>query len=82
MVKPQCYSKLPIRTRNDQKVKIAFFNSPEYKMHKIKRFFFLGGGGGVNTKRAVKISADTLVLRTHDNFSPHLTNIFIIHHKQ
>ena len=38
-------------------------------MHKIKRFF------SVNTKRAVKISADTLVLRTHDNidFSLHLT---------
>ena len=64
MVKFQCYSKLPNRTRNDQKVKFAFFNSPEYKMHKIKRFF-----------RAVKISADTLVLRTHDNidFSPRLT---------
>ena len=30
-------------------------------MHKIKRFF------SGNTKRAVKISADTLVLRTHDN---------------
>ena len=70
MVKIQCYWKLPNRTRNDQKVKFAFFNSPEYKMHKIKRFFFL-----VNTKRAVKISADSLVLRTHDNidFSPHLT---------
>ena len=38
-------------------------------MHEIKRFFL------VNTKRAVKISADTLVLGTHDNidFSPHLT---------
>ena len=69
MVKTQCYSKLPNLTRNDQKVKFAFFNSPEYKMHKIKRFFSL------NTKRAVKISADTLVLRTHNNidFSPHLT---------
>ena len=29
-------------------------------MHKIKRFF------SVNTKRALKISADTLVLRIHD----------------
>ena len=69
MVKTQCYSKLPNRTRNDQKVKFAFFNSPEYKMHKIKRFI------SVNTKRGVKISADTLMLRTHDNidFSPHLT---------
>ena len=69
MVKTQCYSKLPNRTRNDQKVKFAFFYSPEYKMHKLKDFFL------VNTKRAVKISADTLVLRTHDNidFSPHLT---------
>ena len=69
MVKTQCYSKLPNRTRNDQKVKLAFFTSPEYKMYTIKRFF------SVNTKRAVKISADTLVLRTHDNidFSPHLT---------
>ena len=71
MVKTQCYSKLPNRTRNNQKVKFAFFNSPEYKMHKIKRFF------SVNTKRVVKISADTLVLGlcTHDNidFSPHLT---------
>ena len=68
MVKTQWYSKLPNRTRNDQKVKFAFFNSPEYKMHEIKRFF------SVNTKRAVTISADTLVLRTHDNidFSPHL----------
>ena len=65
MVKTQCYSKLPNRTRNDQKVKFAFFNSPEYKMHKIKIFFF----------GKVKISADTLVLRTHDNvdFLPHLT---------
>ena len=69
MVKTQCYSKLPNRIRNDQKVKFAFFNSPEYKMHKIKRFF------SVNTKSEVKISADTLVLRAHDNidFSPHLT---------
>ena len=69
MVKTQCYSKLPNRKRNDQKVKFAFFNSPEFKMHKIKIFF------SVNTKREVKISADTLVLRTHDNidFSPHLT---------
>ena len=69
MATTQCYSKLPNRTRNDQKVKFAFCNSPEYKMHKIKRFFL------VNTKRAVKISADTLVLRTHDNidFLPHLT---------
>ena len=69
MVKSQYYSKLPNRTRNDQKVKFAFFISPEYKMHKIKRFF------SVNTKREVKISADTLVLCTHDNidFSPHLT---------
>ena len=68
MVKSQCYSKLPNRTRNHQKVKFAFFNSPEHKMYKIKRFFL------VNTKRAVKISADTLVLRTRDNivFSPHL----------
>ena len=40
MVNSQCYSKLPNRTKNDQKVKFAFFNSPEYKMHKIKRFFF------------------------------------------
>ena len=49
-------------------VKFAFLNSPEYKMYKIKRFSL------VNTKRAVKISADTLVLRTRDNivFSPHL----------
>ena len=70
MMKTQCYSKLPNRTRNDQKVKFAFINFPEYNMHGIKRVFFL-----VNTKRAVKISADTLVLRTHDNidFSPHLT---------
>ena len=69
MVKTQWYLKLPNRTRNDQKVKFAFFNSPEYKMQEIKRFLL------VNTKRAVKISADTLVLRTHDNidFSPHLT---------
>ena len=69
MVKTQCYSKLPNQTRNDQKAKFAFFISPEYKMHKIKRFFV------VNTKLAVKISADKLVLRTHDNidFSPHLT---------
>ena len=69
MMKTQCNSKLPSRTRNDQKVKFAFFISPEYKMHNIKRFF------SVNTKRAVKISADTLVLITHDNidFSPHLT---------
>ena len=38
-------------------------------MHKIKRFCL------VNATRAVKISADTLMLRTHDNidFSPHLT---------
>ena len=66
MVKTHCYSKLPNRIRNDQKVKFAFFNSPEYK---IKRFF------SVNSKHAVKISSDTLVLRTHDNidFSPHLT---------
>ena len=37
-------------------------------MYNIKRFF------SVNTKRAVKISADILVLRTHDNicFSPHM----------
>ena len=82
MVKAQCYSKLPNRTRNDKKVKFAFFfNSPEYKMHKMKRFF------SVNTKRAVKISADTLVLRTHDyiDFSPHLTKYtylaFIINSK-
>ena len=61
MVKTQCNSKLPNWTRNDQKVKFAFFVSPAYKMLKIKRFF------SVNTKRAVKISADTLVLRTHDN---------------
>ena len=61
MVKTQCYSKLPNRTRTTQKVKFAFFNSPEYKMPKIKRFF------SVNTKRVVKISAETLVLRTHDN---------------
>ena len=69
MEKTQCYLKLPNRTRNHQKDKFAFFNSPEYKMYKIKRFFF-----SINTKRAVKISADTLVLRTHDNigFSPHL----------
>ena len=69
MVKTQCYSKLPNRTRNDQKVKFAFINFPEYNMHGIKSFF------SVNTKRVVKISADTLVLRSHDNidFSPHLT---------
>ena len=69
MVKTQYYLKLPNRTRNGQKVKFAFFISPEYKMHKIKRFF------SVNAKRALKISADTLVLRTHDNidFSLHLT---------
>ena len=66
MVKTQYYSKLPNRTRNDQKHKFAFFISLEYKMHKIKRLIFI---------RALKISADTLVLRTHDNidFSPHLT---------
>ena len=54
--------------KKPQEVKFAFFNSPEYKMYKINRFSL------VNTKRAVKISADTLVLRTHDNigFSPHL----------
>ena len=40
MVKTQCYSKLQNQTRNDQKAKFAFFNSPEYKMHKIKIFFF------------------------------------------
>ena len=69
MAKTQCNSKLPNRTRNNQKVKFAFFYSPEYKMHEIERF------PSVNTKRAVKISADTLVLRTHDNvdFSLHLT---------
>ena len=36
-------------------------------MHKIKRLVF------VNTKRAVKISADTLMLRTHDNIDFHRT---------
>ena len=68
MEKTQCYLKLPNRTRNHQKVKFAFFNSPEYKMYKIKRFFL------IYTKRAVKISADTLSLRTHDNIglSSHL----------
>ena len=55
MVKTQCYSKLPNR-RNDQKVKFAFYNYPEYKMPKIKRFF------SGNTKRVVKISADTLMI--------------------
>ena len=67
MVKTKCYSKLPNRTRNDQKVKFALFNSPELKIHKIKRFF------SVNTKREVKISADTLVLRTHDTVDFHRT---------
>ena len=68
MVKTQCFSKLPNRTRNDQKVKFAFLILLSIKYVKIKRFF------SVNTKRAVKIPADTLVLRTHDNidFSPHL----------
>ena len=37
-------------------------------MHKIKRVFF-----SVNTKQEVKISADTLVLRTHDNIDFHHT---------
>ena len=47
-------------------------------MYKIKRFF------SVNTKRAVKISADTLMLRTHDNicFSPHMKKYIGIHHKE
>ena len=68
------YGEIPMLFENAKsdkkppKVKFAFFNSPEYKMYKIKRFF------SVNTKRVVKISADTLVLRTHDNicFSPHM----------
>ena len=64
MVKTQCYSKLPNWTRNHQKL-IAFFNSPEYKMYKIKNFF---------PGKYQMCGEDTLVLRTHDNigFSPHL----------
>ena len=54
MVKIKWYSKLPNRTRNDQKVKFAFFNSPEYKMQEIKRFFGKYQACG-------NISADTLV---------------------
>ena len=64
--------KLPNQTRNDQKVGFAFCNSPEYKIK--RQFTFL-----VNTKyissSVVKISADTLALRTRENtdFSPYLT---------
>ena len=63
MVKTLCYSKLPNRTRNG-----FFLILLSIKCIKLRDF-------SVNTKRAVKISADTLVLRTHDNidFSPHLT---------
>ena len=53
MEKTQWYSKLPNRTRNDQKVKFAFFNSSEYKMQEIKSFF------SVNTKCGENISRYT-----------------------
>ena len=68
MVKTQCYSKLQNRTRNYQKFSLLSLILLSIKCIKLRDFSL------VNTKRAVKISADTLVLRTHDiiGFSPHL----------
>ena len=73
MVKTQCYSKLQNRTRN-VKLSLLSLILLSIKCIKLRDFF------SDNTKREVKISADTLVLCTHDNidFSPHLT-IYIKH---